>query len=138
MQLILNNFLFIFLTFCFGASAEDYICSKGKITQIYFGKLLEEKAEYCYNQDKTSLISKSCLDKKCSAFTKIGIFDFNEFSNTVGNPAFHFCRKLGGNPEMVTFYVESVPYKLNRCLFPDGSFVNTGMLMNYYMQRQQN
>ena len=53
----------------------------------------------------------------------------------MGKPGFKLCRELRGEPQIVKFYAEKKFYKLDRCLFSDGSFADTGFLLSHYLER---
>lgn len=112
--------------------AANYTCVKGKISQTEFGKEKITPLEYCFNKDKTELVSKSCLKKKCQAYKDHRKFDINQFHSAYGKPGFKLCRELKGQPELLEFYVDNKPYKLDRCTFNDEDFVDTGLLLDYY------
>ncbi|OFZ16221.1 MAG: hypothetical protein A2Z20_00100 [Bdellovibrionales bacterium RBG_16_40_8] len=105
------------------------------MTQVEFGKVKEEVVEYCYNENKTKLLSKSCYQPKCKALNVIKKYKFTELFSQVGKPGFKLCRELKGTPQIIEFYVDKKPYKLDRCLFSDGSFVDTDHLLSQYLER---
>ncbi|MBL7545302.1 MAG: hypothetical protein JNL11_15900 [Bdellovibrionaceae bacterium] len=94
-----------------------------------------EKLQYCFNEEKTILLSKNCQTKKCSAFDYPYKFKIDQLLSEMGKPSFKLCREIGGKPELLEFYVDNKPYKLDRCLFNDGSFVDTDFLLSYYLER---
>ncbi len=116
-------------------AAEKLECVSGKITQVEFGKKKEEIAEYCFNSDKTILLSKNCQQKKCKAFDDGRRFKVSELVSQTGKPSFRLCRELGAQPEIVDFFVKNQPYRLDRCLFKDGSFADAEFLLAHYLER---
>lgn len=133
MSVILSSLVLIF---SFTAEARDLACvSSGKIVQIEFGKKKQEAAAYCFNKEKTVLLSKSCQRKNCKAFENKKKFKIENFLAPMGKPGFRFCRELGGRPEIVEFFVEDKPYKLDRCLFTSGDFADTDFLLSHYIER---
>jgi hypothetical protein len=123
------------LTFCLAAQALELTCVSGKISQIEFGKLKEESSNYCFNGDKTVLLSKNCQQKKCRAFEDKRKFKISLLVSQIGKPGFKLCRELGGQPEIVNFFVQNRSYKLDRCLFKDGSFADSDFLLAHYLER---
>lgn len=132
MLAILSSILFFSLS---SARAEDLICGAGKIVLVEFGQEKIEKSVYCFNKNKNVLISKSCLKKNCRAFEDKRKFKLDELLSPMGKPSFRLCRELSGKPELLEFYVENKSYKLDRCLFNDGSFVDTDFLLSHYLER---
>ncbi len=117
------------------AQAQDLTCSSGRISQVEFGKIKVESSNYCFNSDKTVLLSRNCQQKKCRAFEDKRRFKIGELLSEVGKPSFRLCRELGGQPEIIEFFVEDQPYKLDRCLFKDGSFADSDFLLAHYLER---
>lgn len=132
MLVLLISFVF---TVSFMAQAQELICISGRISQVEFGKTKEESADYCFNGEKTVLLSKNCQQKKCSAFEDKRRFEIGELLSEFGKPGFRLCRELGGQPEIIEFIVESTPYKLDRCIFKDRSFSDSDFLLNHYLKR---
>jgi hypothetical protein len=116
--------------------ASDLTCQKGDFRMPYDGstKVISSQ-NYCYNKDRTELYSKDCQNHKCAAFnvdikvTSSGIMDENS------NPGFNLCRQLGGKPELLEFEASKEWFSLDRCLFKDGSYVNTSELIRHYLHR---
>jgi hypothetical protein len=53
----------------------------------------------------------------------------------IGNPAFKFCHKIGGSPQILEFFADSKWWKLDRCIFKEKDFyVDTGYLFGKYLQ----
>lgn len=125
----------LILAFSVSAQAQELTCVSGKISQIEFGKLKEESSDYCFNDDKTVLLSKNCQQKKCQAFEDKRKFKIGELFSQIGKPSFKLCRELGGQPEIVEFFVQNQSYKLDRCLFKDGSFTDSDFLLAHYLER---
>jgi len=132
MLALLNNLFPIFLSL---AQAQDITCINSKISLIEFGKSKNQSAFFCFNEDKTILLSKNCIKKKCSAFIYPHKFKIDQLLSQNGKPSFQLCRELSGKPELLEFYVENKAYKLDRCLFSDGSFVDTDFLLSHYLEK---
>lgn len=132
MLVILNSFFLFFLA---TAQAEDLKCVSEKISFLEFDQEKIEKSSYCFNKLKTILLSKNCLKKRCRAFEEDRRFKIDDLISPFGKPSFKLCRELKGNPQLLEFYVENKPYKLDRCLFIDGSFVDTDFLLSHYLEK---
>lgn len=131
----LFNSLFLFTFFVSGASAADLTCVTGKLKKVEFNQEKIETIQYCYNAEKNILFSKNCVEKKCSAFSDTRSFETKDFLSSIGSPSFKLCRTLGGQPEILEFEASKQFYKLDRCLFKDGSFVDTGSLFAHYLRK---
>lgn len=131
---ILNKLIILFFvpTSIF---ALELKCAAGKIEQTEFGKTKIEKSEYCFNKNKTLLISKPCYQSHCEKSLSQKKFKMSELFSDIGKPGFKLCRELNGRPEIITFFVENVPYKLDRCLFKEGNFIDTDYLLSLYLER---
>lgn len=102
------------------ASEQTIKCGPGKLRLNSHGKVTEEKSVYCYNQDKTELYSK---DFQLEKLKKIKIYESES-----ANPGFALCTALKGEPQFVEFKAEDQWYKLDRCLFTDDTYIDTGLL----------
>jgi hypothetical protein len=125
----------LILLFAVSAQAQTLTCVSGKISQVEFGNIKQEPADYCFNNDKTVLLSKNCQQKKCKAFEDDRRFKIGELLSPMGKPSFRLCRELGGEPQIIEFFAETKPYKLDRCLFKDGSFADSDFLLAHYLER---
>lgn len=132
MLVILSSF---FLMLAPKAGAEDLTCSTGLIRKETFGHVSSESSAFCYNGEKTTLVSRDCAEKKCSAFYSHERYSIFELSSEVGKPGFLLCRRLGGKPELIDFSVGDRFFKLDRCLFGDGSFSDTSLLLSFYLKK---
>lgn len=102
-------------------AAEDKIkCETGTLRLNFGGKTTNEKSVYCFNKDKTELYSKGFELKKLK---KIKIQETDSV-----NPGFELCTALKGEPQFVEFKADGEWYKLDRCLFSDKSYIDTGLL----------
>ena len=129
--------IFIFVNQPAFASTEDmtqFKCEHGKLRIVTLGKTEYSDADYCYNLDRTSLISKPCLrsQKRCQAVANHSRFSLAELQSRFGKPGFALCRKLGALPEIIEFSVGAKFFKLDRCTFADGSFVDSGTLLGLH------
>lgn len=117
----------------FTSKAYALTCEVGKIrsTTDYVDTVIT--GEYCYNSDFNQLYSKSCENKKCTAFQSKEIFTIQGLNTKgVGTPGFKLCRLLNGKPEIVDFWAQGEWQPLDRCNFDDG-YVDTGSLYKYYL-----
>lgn len=111
-------------------SAEVLECiSRGKIKYYSGGKELLEFSAYCYNKEKTSIIDSRCLKAKCLAYQIKKVNREKLFNSPYGTPEFSVCREMGGRPQFIDFLVGKNWYELDRCLFSDGTYVDTGTLL---------
>lgn len=131
---IFNKFLIFFLYSNLIYSSE-FKCTEGKIEQISFGKTITETSSYCYNPSKTNLLSLHCYKTHCEQKLSDKKYKIDELLSTIGNPGFNLCRKLNGNPEIITFFVAKTAYKLDRCIFSKENYVDTDYLLSLYLAR---
>jgi len=132
---ILNSILIIILFFpLFSKGESRFECTAGVISKFYFGQNLIEKSTYCFNNNKNILYSRNCLDQNCKAFKSKKRFQLKDLYSEYGSPGFKLCHEIGGLPEIISFDVNKESYKLDRCLFPDKSYVDTGSLMEFYIK----
>ncbi len=95
-------------------------CESGVIRLNYDGKKIIEKADYCYNEDKNALYSKGFPLKKLK---KIKIHETGSV-----NPGFELCAALNGESQFLEFKADGEWYKLDRCLFENKTWIDTGLL----------
>lgn len=107
------------------ASEENIKCETGMLRLNFDGEISVEKSTYCFNRDKTELYSKKFQ------FNKLKKMKFEDPESI--NPGFALCSALNGEPQFVEFLAEGNWYKLDRCLFSDKSYIDTGLL--YYRTR---
>ena len=84
-------------------AASPMNCTKeGKIRHRYNGKMRVEAAKYCVDSSKTRLFSIDC--KKCRMEDHdFDFIDLSDLMGTVGSPGFKLCRRVGGQPQIVSF-----------------------------------
>lgn len=99
---------------------EDLSCGKGRLRILENGKTRIEHTAYCTNFNGTILISQKFKKKK--------VLGKKVPQSESVNPGFIFCRKLDGIPELVDIDVKGKWFELDRCLFEDGSYIDTGSL----------
>lgn len=116
--------------------AESFECESGKISQVTFGKKKQTFSRYCYNADKTNIYSEDCLEHRCMAFKNPKRYLIDDLLSPVGKPGFKLCRELGAKPEIIEFSAKGKKYKLDRCLFDDGNFVDTDYLLYFYLKKE--
>ena len=113
------------------------ICMKGIIRWTEWNKVKTEKADYCFNNDRNTLVSKNCLNKKCLVYSSLAIaknIPLQIFSQNA-NPGFNLCIEIGGIPKIIEFYDTADWYKLNRCYFEkDHSFIDVGYLISEWKE----
>lgn len=135
MSLILSSLLAL-LPAAFAQSPDESLtCTTGKIVLSEFAVESSQESVYCYNKDKTLLVSKSCEFKNCEAFASEKRFELQDLQSPLGKPGAKACYELGGNVELLEFQADGELHKLDRCLFPDGSFADTDFLLSHYLER---
>lgn len=114
-----------------GVIPTDLECqNQGKIRYVSLGKQHIETAAYCYSKNKSYFLSASCRDRDCAATkTSPCKVSLAALSREAGNPGFQLCHKLKGFAQVVEFYDGKKWWSMDRCLFYDGSFVDTGILL---------
>lgn len=111
-------------------------CFRGRIkTQI----LKEEKVvedSYCTNEDGTELLSQNCRGKKpCLAMKASDVTREDLYLNPVGTASFALCEKLKGEGQIIQISLKDKSWaSLDRCLFPDGSYMDTGSLLEFHIK----
>ena len=106
-------------------------CKNGAIKFYNDGVPKIEMLPICFKKigNQNALISEKCLMGSCLATQqqKAPIV-FTKYSMQ-GNPSFRLCKAVGGNPQLIEYKTEDIGFtSYNRCLFPDGSFVQTDYL----------
>ena len=132
MFIILSEYLMLFAFASTPPSRAN--CQSGVIRQSEFGKQSEKHEVYCSDRSGSFLSSPTCQSSKCIEKLNhlVVTMDFDKFFNETGNPRFHLCRNLEGRPQVVWFRrIDGKFQKFNRCLFPDGRFVDTGTLWSW-------
>ncbi len=114
---------------------DKWLCQDGKISVVEFGNETTSDSQYCYNSDKTALISKDCAGGSCPAVQLKKIYSASELLSPSGKPGFKLCRELGGSPQIISFLASGKFYKLDRCVFKEGSFVDTDTLLQKASRR---
>jgi hypothetical protein len=109
------------------------ICIAGEIRWLDANQTKSETSQYCFNNDRNTLVSKNCINGKCKVLkalsdilgTKLKIY------SDVGNPGFNLCHEIGGYPQIIEFFDSVNWYKLNRCTFnEDQSYLDVGLLLH--------
>ena len=127
-KLILISLIFSLISLEVFAKEE---CVDGKLRYRHSRKMKTLDASYCYNSNKTTLRSKG----KSITVPKVEL-DSSILDTAVGKPGFNICFEYGGTPQIVEFYADRKWWKLDRCIFKDGSFVDTGTLLSDYFKAQ--
>lgn len=121
-------------------AASPLTCQQGQARIHEFGKVREFALHYCSNKDYTSLISPECKNGpsiKCTALARHPQpIDLKQVYKPQGSPGFHLCRLVGGKPELLEFAVGKTWQPLDRCTFPNGSFVDGGTLIQHYIHKK--
>lgn len=131
--------MFLFFTLAAFAASPSVIpsglrCeSRGAIRIREMGKVQAQPASYCFTPDFSYFISESCRRGRCGAFraSLAGISD-KALMGKVGSPGFKLCRLAGGEAELLEFKEGTHWWEMDRCRFPDGSYVDTGLLLQLW------
>jgi hypothetical protein len=144
-RIFLIGFLFLIVLSANTSSAVESefdknltpICMKGVIRWTEWNKVKTEKVDYCFNNERNTLISKNCLNKKCLVYSSLALVKnvpLQVFSQNA-NPGFNLCIEIGGVPKIIEFYDTADWYKLNRCYFEkDHSFIDVGYLISEWKE----
>lgn len=114
------RFFILALLISFTAAAEELNCGPGELRTRDLGKVKVVKSNFCTDKRGTILISK----------------DFNKAVATgkvmprteSANPGWIFCDTLKGTAEFVEIKIGKEWFELDRCIFPDGSYIDTASL----------
>lgn len=121
-------------------AASPLTCRQGQARVHEFGKVREFALHYCYNKNYTVLMSPECKNgpsMKCTVLNQHPEpIDLKALYKPQGNPAFHLCRFIGGSPELLEFAAGKTWQPLNRCTFPNGSFVDGGTLIQHHIHKK--
>ena len=111
-------------------------CISGQIRFTRYSKETVEKADYCFNSEKTFLVSKNCVSKKAQCIALMS--KRNEIEDLVseyGSPGFKLCYQVHGLPQIIEFYDGEAWVSTSRCFFKsDKSFINMDLLIKYRSQ----
>ncbi|MNT64188.1 hypothetical protein D3C72_2020620 [compost metagenome] len=121
-------------------AANPLTCQQGPVRVHEFGKIREFNLRYCSNKNFTVLTSPECQngpERKCTALAYHPPIAFKEIYRPSGTPAFHLCRRLGGSPELLEIAVNKTWQPLDRCIFPNGSFVDGGTLVQHHIHQKK-
>lgn len=114
------SFLITILLFSFSASAEKLNCGPGELRLRDMGQLKIIKSHFCTDKRGTILISKD-FRKEVAAGKVMP-------RPESANPGWIFCDTLKGNAEFVEIKIGKEWFELDRCVFPDGSYIDTASL----------
>ena len=132
---MLKYFISLLLLATIPAHADEFQCVSGRFSWLEHSVEQIKKANYCYSEDKAEIVSKNCRDQSCSAYKVGKRFYPEELLSPIGTPGFRLCRELGAEPEIVSFEVDKEFYETDRCTFPNGAFVSTDLLLDFYLDR---
>lgn len=111
--------------------AQD--CRKVDIKYTNKAKTVKEKLFACFVKDKRNpyLVSKDCLDDKCSYLQhpERNPINLRDTMSEFGSPGFKICHKLGGQPQIFEYEDKERGWlNADRCIFKEGTFVQTNRL----------
>lgn len=133
----LSSFLVLVLISFSLVAQPDLKCEGGEIRYLLDGKMEFEKSTYCYNADKTVLLSYECVEKKCAkSFIKSDISK-SELSSVIGAPGFSLCRKLSGTPQIIEFRAEGKWWELDRCVFQKQLYLDSAYLFRSFFDSKK-
>ncbi len=122
--LLTSVLLLVFSTAAFGS--EKLKCHKGELRTREFGEVKILRSQFCTDKIGTILISEPF-------HKEVALGKIIPPSQSV-NPGWVFCESLKGSPEMVDILIGKTWYELDRCLFKDGSYIDTGSLFELGVQ----
>jgi len=133
-----NKLVLLLVLFC-ATNSYGLECVQGKIRATTLGKIAIENVEYCYNKDRSSIISANCKSGQCQALFGTSDLTMRELMSAYGTPGFKLCRSMGAQPQLIEFESQGEWFKLDRCIFPkDNSFIDTGSLFKKYFGNKSN
>lgn len=136
MRLSLSKVLLCLVLFILNVGATPLFenCIKhGQIRFFYKSEMKVEQSDYCTNHDKTNLISTNCSTENCFSKTPKLKLNRSDLYSEFGKPGFELCRMLHGKPQIIEFVVNQKWFKLDRCLFNDGTwYMDTDFLIDNY------
>lgn len=130
---ILNKLFFTFIfTLIIGNSYSECL-QTGEIRYFYNRKEFKESASYCFNSDKSSLISQKCEQENCLNQLPLLSFKLSKEYKGLGTPGFILCRKYLGVPQIIEFKVNDKWYTLDRCTLNGDKdlYIDTGSLLKF-------
>lgn len=119
--MVSGRFISLFLIlFSVNAVAGDLKCGPGELRTRFLGKVKVIKSDFCTDKRGTVLISEPF--NKENALGKI-----IPPSESV-NPGWIFCDSLKGTTEFVEIHIGKQWFELDRCIFADGTYIDTASL----------
>ena len=106
-------------------------CIEGKIKYILYNKEIISKENYCFELDLDMLFSSDpCADNKVCISKDLDPIEFkiSEKNFETGSPGFKICEKYNGTPQIIEFWTGKKWQPSSRCIFSDGSFIDTSSL----------
>ncbi|MBC7427809.1 MAG: hypothetical protein H7336_04295 [Bacteriovorax sp.] len=105
-------------------------CVDGKIKYQVKGKEVIHMESYCYDSDlQIFMSSRPCVKKDCQS-KNLGTIDvkISEIAGERGSLGFKICEKFHGTPQIIEYWGKNNWVQSSRCLFSDGSFIDTASL----------
>lgn len=88
----------------------------------------------CLNKSFTSLISKNCLNQKCTLYSAFKNAKKIDYHSAYGNPLYYICAKLGGDVRDVQIQ-SGKQFKEIKVCSNGNSFVDIGSYFNHYIEK---
>jgi hypothetical protein len=112
---------------------SKFRCDMTTLGWIESGSERTEVTQVCHNDDQTVLVSRTCWDGKCPELSMKRKWSLVEFDSELGRVGHHLCKKMGGQPQIIWFVVGSKKWDLDRCIFRQNQFIDTGSLMEMFL-----
>lgn len=133
MLAILNKafIILLFITLSNVTFANDK-CINGKVKIQLFSVEKVENVRYCFKQNRTTLYTENCHNARCLKEDIFLDISFDDLFSEFGTPGFSLCSKIGGKAQIIKFYVNGKWYPLDRCVINSNTFIDTGLLLDYF------
>ena len=128
----LKIFVFTISILSLTTSSNAYSeCIDGKIKHIFYNKEIISNENYCFELESDMLFSSDpCADGKICISKNFDPIEFkiSEKNFETGSPGFKICEKYNGTPQIIEFWTGKKWQPSSRCIFSDGSFIDTSSL----------
>lgn len=112
------------------------VCLTTKLRVKESQQYVESITAICMNANATSVWSKNCKSNNCQSDTtekKMEAILLNEDLSRMP-PGVDLCRKLNGTFQFYDFFYKNKWHSMERCLFSDKSFIDSGALYSKYLE----
>lgn len=94
------------------------------------------RTEACVRKDERDIYiySKNCKGLECKVLKEPATkpVSLRGYKRSIGSPGFKVCRELEGSPQIFSYKYSGKWYKTDRCIFEDGSFASTNLLLKLW------